>query len=650
MTLSKQLMLLGFGLLLCLFLGLIIFTVENTQEYMDKQLDSHAQDTATALGLSLTSTMKEQDAVMAERIVAAVFDRGYYSSIVVEDNKGNVSVSKTYSIQVHDVPDWFISFLNLSVVQKEALIMDGWTKWGTVYVKSNPGYAYRQIWITVVDSVQWFILTAIAAVVFGGIILYFILKPLHAITKQAYEICNQQFSIVKNLPWTLDLRQVVEAMNNMSKRLKKLFEEQARSAELYREQAYKDQVTKLGNRRYFDMQFDYLLQNNESAATGVLVLIELKEFKEYNDNHGYEAGDSLLINVAQTLNEICGNFENVVIGHIGGASFGVILPNKTKEVGVEISTKISQAFNEYESKQLCFDSDVGHIGVVLFHPEDVKKDLLSQADMSLRHAQSEGPNAWHFIEAEERKQTHGAQEWSKIFVDVLQQNLVVLHFQKTELFNEFKNSKSYETLMRLNIEDQLVSAGIFMPMAERLHQITALDRLVVENIINKVLHVPANYLFTINLSPTSLDDESFVRWFLEKAKSLGKKANQLVIELPEYGVINRIETVRELFLQFSILGGYTSIDHYGKNFSSFAYLHNLKIKFLKLDGGFIKNVDENEENQFFIRSLIDIAHSLDILVIAEAVETQKEFEVLKNLKVDGAQGYFIAKPAELKAD
>jgi EAL domain-containing protein (putative c-di-GMP-specific phosphodiesterase class I) len=120
-----------------------------------------------------------------------------------------------------------------------------------------------------------------------------------------------------------------------------------------------------------------------------------------------------------------------------------------------------------------------------------------------------------------------------------------------------------------------------------------------------------------------------------------------MIELPEYSVINRIEVVRDFLLTFSNAGGKTAIDHYGKNFCPFSYLYNLKCNYLKIDGGFTRGIDESKENQFFVRSLVDIAHSLDIHVIAEAEETQAEYQTLQQLKVDGEQGYFVGKPTPL---
>lgn len=645
MTLTKQLLLSGMIVLLCLFAGMLTYVVRNTQSFLDQQLSSHAQDTATALGLSLTLTMKNNDVITANRIVDAVFDRGYYKTIEILTSNGAPLVERHLDVKVAGVPQYFIDALPIKTASKEAVIMDGWKKVGKVVIESNPGFAYQQIWLTFIESLKWLVMTGIMAVILGGILLYIILRPLRAITKQAALICNQQFTIQESIPWTLDLRQVVVAMNLMSTRLKNMFDEQAQALERLREQAYKDPVTQLGNRRYFDLQFDHVLKDEEKAGLGVLLLIELKNFKEYNDRFGYEAGDLLLKNVAQTITNVIAPFENTISAN-KGASFFVVLPGKAKAVGEEVAGAICQQFNDYDVKGISQSKEVGNIGVTEYTTQTAKKDILARTDMALRKAQSMGANGFSTEQAEQ-PYVHGALEWGSIFDKAIKQNNIVLHFQEVQNWRT-PHEKIYETLLRLPLGDhELVTAGVFMPMAERLNQIVALDKLVITNIIERIQQNDSSSIFSVNVSASAFDDENFKKWLLERIKSLGRQANRLIIELPEYGVINRLETIRSFFLNVAELGAKTSIDHYGKNFSSFSYLYNLKCDFLKIDGGFIRQIEQSEENQFFVKSLVSIAHSLDIAVMAESVETEAEYLMLQQLKVDGVQGYYVGKPTPI---
>lgn len=646
MTLAKQLILSGLIVLFCLFMGMMSFMLRNTQDFLNQQLASHAQDTATALGLTITNYVEQKDMVNAERAVAAVFDRGYYEKILVQSLDGIPLISKEQRVLVKGVPNWFISLLPLVTPTEQAYVMNEWQRFGTITVQSNPGFAYEQIWTTFKQSFIWLILISGGAILFGTTLLYFILKPLRAITLQAIQICNQQFSILEPLPWTLDLRKVVVAMNTMSRRLQQIFEDQAKASEALREQAFKDTVTGLGNRRYFDSQFQYLLKG-EQRIGGILLLLELKAFKAYNDKQGYEAGDRLLKKTGEVLLQATEGMDNAIIAHIGGASFSAILPNKTKEIGEDIATKICSKFNDFMMQGFADQPDIGHVGIAVFSPDLEQTDILAQADMALRNAQGKSGNAWHCYDKLAPEQIHGARRWNEIFQMVIEKRSIVLYFQKQQLLNP-NDALYYETLMRIRSEDgTLMHAGLFMPMAERLNRMTDLDKLVIEQLVGRIFsEKDQKVVYTANISPTSFDEENFVKWLYDKVKSLGKKASQLVIELPEYGVISRIEKIRPIYIKLSSLGALTSIDHFGRNFSSFAYLHNLKLNFLRIDGSFIKDIHQNTDNQFFIKSLIKIAQSLDIMVFAEAVETDQELKSLTELGVNGVQGYLIGKPQD----
>lgn len=650
MTLSRQLMFSVFVILFCLFIGMITYVVKNTQEFMNQQLASHSQDGATALGLSLTLTMRDNDLVTASRIVDAMWDRGYYQSIEVDAINGAPLIERAQPVKIYGVPTWFIEALPLKTEQRSAIIMDGWKKVGQVKIESNPGFAYQQIWRTFIDSLIWFMVTGCIALLIGAGLLYIILRPLRAITAQASAICNQQFPIQKRLPWTVDLRQVVEAMNNMSRRLKKQFEENAAQSEALREQAFKDPVTRLGNRRYFDLQIEYVLSDTGQGHTGVLLLIELHDFKGYNEVFGYQAGDKLLKNMAHLLTTESAAYDGSIVAQIKGADFAIILPQKSLSDGKALGETLCHEFSEFKSMNFSSALEVGNIGVVPFESGETKKEVLSRADMALRAAQSQGVNQCFVVEDLKglRSQAHGKEDWRKIFEEVIRDNLVQIYYQQVEMWGEASTIPLGEVLLRLKMKDnEILPAGQFMPMAEQLNQVLALDKLMVTNVMAMIQSKSLTQRLTVNLSPTCLEDEAFKNWLYDQIKSLKNRAQLFVVELPEYGIIYRLDKVRPFFNKITALGAKTSIDHYGKNFTSFSYLYNMKINFLKIDGSFIRGIEGSEENQFFVRSLVDIAHSLDILVIGEAVETQAERDALETLQVDGVQGYLIHKPEAL---
>lgn len=643
MTLARQLILSGFGVLIALFVGMISFMIINTQQFLNAQLSGNSQETANVLGLSLTTVMKNKDTVFAARMVDSIWDAGYYKQIKVEGLDGSLWVSKAQPVTFDGVPPWFVHTIILSTQPKKAVVQSGWMQIGIVTVESNPGFAYKQIWQTAIDSVVWLGFIAIIAGILGAILLYIILKPLRAITKQANALCNQQFSIVEPLPATFDLRQVVEAMNKMSRKLQSIFEANAKQSLELQNQAYKNPVTHLGNRRYFDLQLDYLLKDKERFASGVLFLLEISNFKLLNQNSGYQAGDALLKQVAESIKEATASIYNVILAHLGGANFAIIAPKKSKEEGIEIARVITQRFMEIQRTYL--DQSMG-IGLCVIVANKTAGALLTQADMALRQAQFQLPNSWYFSEELKKHEPEvmSASQWVAFFKNIIEKQEITLFYQNYKIFQT--NKQYYEVLLRLkDNENTLIPAGIFMPIAERLSLMPELDKLVINAIVNKIKnHNNENKYYSINISPSSLENNYFIKWLLATIQALGKLAQYIIIELPEHGVMMRIKQINELYKNLTQLGCQTAIDHYGKGFSSFAYLESLRVNFLKIDGSYTSKIEDSKENQFFVRSLINIAHTLDIKVVAESVETQAELDMVSKLNVDGVQGYFVGHP------
>lgn len=649
MTLGRQLFLSGIMVLSLLFFGITGFVVHNAKIFFSAQLESHAQDTATALGLTLSNTMKQNDVVTASRMIDAIWDRGDFLLIRVQTAKGEVVIEQKASLGEIQVPYWFLRLVSMEPQRKEALIMDGWHQFGKVIVVSDPRFAYRGIWLTFLQSLEWLFFIMMIALILGSVLLHMILKPLHAITNQAIAICNKEFPIQTKLPRTRDLRKLVEAMNNMSGRLKKLFEEEAAVFADLRDQTYRDPVTQLMNRRFFDQQIDTLLQDFDNGVEGVLLLLEIVDLKKINQKFGYQAGDKLLIAVAEVIQGSCKDIDNAVIAHSRGANFFILLPRKTKLAGESIANAICEDLKKLEEEGKSPTMNVGHIGMTIFRPGETKKEVISRADMALRIAQSKGENAW-YSEDLKPHEIHTATEWITVFERAIEKNKIVLFFQDI-VFSEEKRGgfeKYGEILSKIQTnEDNIIPASVFVPIAEQLNLMTIFDQQVIQNIVEHIQQEHNKTVFFANISMSALENREFQVWIIEKFRSLGKRANQLVIELSENSVVRHLEYARGFFKEISELGGRICIDQYGNSFSSFSYLYNLKINYLKIDPGFIRSLETDESKQFFIRSLAEIAHSLDIFVLAGMVETEAQYQMLRQLGVDGLQGYFISEPHNL---
>jgi EAL domain-containing protein (putative c-di-GMP-specific phosphodiesterase class I) len=196
---------------------------------------------------------------------------------------------------------------------------------------------------------------------------------------------------------------------------------------------------------------------------------------------------------------------------------------------------------------------------------------------------------------------------------------------------------------------QMLKAGLFIPLAERLRCISSIDRIVLE----KALRIDTGKLHTnelaVNISPSSLKEAAFTIWLLSSLKTLPPGAPKIIFEFAEFNATQEIDIIQDFAKEVKSLGHFIGLDHFGQSFANFGYLKSLQPKYVKIDRAFtdeLKTVDG--DSHFFIGSLASVAHSLDILVIAEGVEEEKQYQALCDLNIDGIQGYHIDKPRELR--
>ncbi len=645
MRLSRQLIILVFTLVLLLFVGTSYISLRNAQVYLSNQLASHAQDAATSLGLSLSSHLANRDQAMVQSMTDAMFDRGDYLQVRVEDLAGEPLVDRRVAARVSGVPAWFVNWIELDTPEGRAEVMAGWRQAGRVRVRSHPGHAYEQLWSTSQESLLWFLLGALVVLLLALIALRFLLRPLAQVEWQAESIARREFPIVDTKPITLEFRRVVEAMNRLSGKVQQMLSDSERMAARLREQAYQDPVTGLANRRSFTATLNHRIEDPEALHAGGLVLLQLRDFKEFNRRHGYVAGDQLLIGCAKMLNDAVAGVDRRFLARLTGADFGLLLEGLSREQFDELVEHLARALSGLYGSFELDNSDVGHLGAVYYVGQGAS-DLLSEADMALRSAQTEGANHWVIYEpVSTEAQGHAAGEWNAFIEAALERDSFVLERQPVvaagsqQLLHE-------EIFLRLPDPDrsgELLPAGRFLPMAENVGLAPAVDRWVIDRVLRQLEHEP-NGKVAVNLSHCSLQDSEMLGWLRETMIMRSAAARHLVLEFPEYGALANREALKEWIEELAPFGLEFSLDHFGLGFSSFAYLRNLKADYLKIDGSFVRHLEEHSDHQFFLQAVAEIAHGLDMRVIAESVETETVWQLLPGLGIDGGRGYWLGEP------
>jgi diguanylate cyclase (GGDEF)-like protein len=555
-------------------------------------------------------------------------------------------------VTIEHVPQWFIRLVPLKTPEASANVMSGWRQAGTIYVKSHPGYAYKTLWEDVVRVTIWFAACGVFVLIAGAFGLRLLLKPLNLVERQADAICKKKYEIQEPLPWTKELRRVVEAMNRMTHKVKEMFEEQAAQAERLRDHAYIDSLTGLGNRRYFESQMTARLDRRDSTTQGVVMLVQIRDLQEINKQRGFQAGDELLKRVAVLLKESTEQYANCVLARLTGGDFGIYLPDVSPFEAESIAADVASKLSQLAAENLTLTDNVGHVGASTYDGSTTLGRLLSEADSALRAAQQAGPNRWEVqaITEETQEMPLGQQHWKEVLEKALQERRISLDAQPVVRTDNRDDVLHLEVFSRIVEEGgNLLSAGIFMPFAERLGLVSFLDRIVLEEIMYLDPSTLGVKNIAVNVSPASLRDDSFRDWVYASLKSLPSDAPHILFELSEFGAVQNLNLVKEFSTYVRESGHGFGLDHYGQSFSHLGYLQSLRPDYVKIDRAYTGELkDEESDSRFFVGSLCSVAHSLDIEVMAEGVETEDQWRILTELNIDAIQGYIVARPEPIK--
>jgi RNase E specificity factor CsrD len=429
-----------------------------------------------------------------------------------------------------------------------------------------------------------------------------------------------------------------------------MFEQQKSSKVELEHQAYIDSLTQLNNRGRFVQYFENKVQKDQSVKFGVLLITRCSELQTINQIRGYNEGDRYICRVAEIMQSVLHSYQGAEIFRLNSSDFATILPNTLIGEGENFAKKLTAKFNEYQQSS---DLDsVAYTGLVSFDLKSPLGELLALADTGISVAQTQHLNAW-FVQRDSdilqsNSASYGNQNWRQEIENVIENQRVSLLLQP--IHPNSRTSKVYgEILARfLNSKDEMLPTASFIAMAEKLDKIIAIDKLIIESTINEINHKNIReQSFGINISARSIHDSHFVIWLERKLLRENQIASRLVFEITEYGLQQNIKSSKRFIDMIHRAGARLTVERFGVGLTSFKFFRDLKPDFIKMDSTYTRDIDEDKNNQYFLRLMVDLAHRLSINVLAESVETLEEKHTLEKLFIDGCQGYYIGKPAPL---
>ncbi|MFV2059102.1 MAG: EAL domain-containing protein [Gammaproteobacteria bacterium] len=417
-----------------------------------------------------------------------------------------------------------------------------------------------------------------------------------------------------------------------------------------------DGLTGLNNRVFFNDELNKVVEKvkRNSKYSCSILYIDLDNFKYVNDTLGHAAGDKVLVDITQILQHRTRKTD--LLARLGGDEFVILL----SEENVDCVEKIAESFREQIANySLHYDGkivDIGcSIGVAIIN-SDTKStsEVMSQADVACHFAKRAGRNRVHIFSAKDSSDLETMSldmGWSRRIKLAIENNTFVLALQP--IVNTVSQKlESYEVLIRMRDENgKIIMPFAFLPTAERFGLAVEIDTWVINNAIKYLAQIRQQFpdiRFSINLSAQSLTVPEIPKLIPELLNKYNLNANALTFEVTETSAIADMGTAVILLSDLQKLGCQTSLDDFGSGMSSFAYLRELPVDIVKIDGSFVKNMTNSPVDQAMLKAMNDIAHALGKQTVAEFVEDDTHLELLKAFNIDYAQGYFIGKPKLIK--
>ena len=422
-------------------------------------------------------------------------------------------------------------------------------------------------------------------------------------------------------------------------------------------QASHDTLTGLVNRGSFDSRLDNLLRDAmETGRVHGMLYLDLDQFKIVNDTCGHVAGDELLRQIATRLSQHIRAGDT--LARLGGDEFGVLLVDCAESAALEIANKMRQSIMDlrfaWDDKSYAIGVSIGVVSITA--ESERAEQVLSAADTACYAAKEGGRNQVHVYRSNvgEAAERQGEMHWVARIHSALEEGRFCLYAQPiVPIDGHSTHSGHYEVLIRMRDEaGALVPPNKFIPAAERFGLMPRIDRWVVNQVFNLIGReyetlVPGGYCFAINLSGGSVNDADTLAYIGEKLEEFRIPAGMISFEITETAAIANLASAGHFIRTLKQAGCRFSLDDFGSGLSSFAYLKNLPVDYLKIDGAFVRDLASDPIDRAMVQAINQIGQVMGLMTIAEFVENDQVLGLLREIGVDFAQGYGIARPTPL---
>ena len=641
MTLFKQIALLISTVFLVLLIIIVLNGLARTSSFQQGQLQTTAQDMATTLGIAISNLPEGDDQATLEVLFNAVFDSGYYTRIELVSVEGQSIHQKSQDLDVAGVPGWFVRLVPLEPARGTTQVMQGWTQLGQLDLVVHPGFAYTNMYQSLVSALRWFALIFMVSMITLWLVLRYLLRPLQRVKAQADAIHDNKFVQQREIPATSELKSVVEAMNLMVSKVQSIFDDQEKTLSQYQQLLYRDKLTNLGNRRYLLDQLQQSMED-ETSSHGCMAIIKIVEFDQIRDRHGYEVSDNLIRILADLLRQTHVDHGAERISRFNEDEFAFLSATDESAVTGHIRV-LFDLFQKLARKE----PNLGEVkllaGVCELHFGDASGNILSNIDYCLSQANTKGPFTIERQLSDDLDLPQGRMQWRSWLDSVLQarQFFLVGQLAKT---NAGQPTQRELFIRARNQQDQVIPASTFMPMVSSLGMSLAIDREVFR-LVTSNQDIDRDVPLAINLSAAFFELAEAQDEFEQLLSDCQQTDTRLCIEASHH-VLNQHPLmqgkVSERLRQHQHQFGIDNLD-LGQ---ALQLLQTGQFDYVKINAKTLHEMSREDMSAGY-QALRTITDTLDIRIIAVGVDSQKVFDELKSIGIDIMQGNFLDTPSAI---
>lgn len=615
----------------------VITDVDTTRHYLQTQMGSHAQDTATSLGLSISPYLDAESIVIAQTMAAAIFDSGYYQHIAFTDAQSSVVFELQNPRRVESVPAWFIDLVPLAAPAMFSEVNNGWIIAGKLSVTSHTGQSYLTLWQHTQRSFYGALLVLLASLAVAYLILRAVFKPLLAVENQAKLVTRKRFTLNNEIPVARELRTVTHAINNMVVNLQNTFESLTKQTQSLTDEVYVDALTGFGNRKSFENHFSSVVATITDDTPITAVMLTLPSLTNINQTMSYQDGDEHVLDAANIIKSNIADLSNSKVFRLNGSTFIVLAPYDILFLG-KARLALNDAF--MQRKNSSHISGFANIAMVNVEKEALLGKVLSQLDTGCTIGDTSTKNNTV------TDNLFSVNEWRALIRSIISAGEVSFSIQPVKQALLADTQCYFEVFAHFIHDGKKINNGHLFAMAEKLNLTEELDKKIIRNFVDIKEQYP-NDIFALNISKASLYSTDFIHWLTLYSHTKPVIKNNLVFELHEISLLYNVHVASIHIDTIKEIGISVCVEHFGTSLTSFRYLQGLDIEYVKIDGSYIQDLVTNSQSQFFIQTVNNICHGFGIKVLTCLIEKPETLKILEDLGCDGVQGNLIMPPSTI---